>query len=49
LKSCKNIKEIDKGVYYLKRTSGGDLAKIMDVEMDFEEFDWLVYRREITG
>jgi len=48
-KVVKMVKKADEGVYYLKHASEDDLAKIMDVESDSEEFDGLVYRREITG
>jgi len=48
-KVARLIKKRDIGEYYLKKASEDDLAKIMDVKMDSEEFDGLVYRRKIIG
>ena len=43
------IQELESGEYYLKHATIEDLAKILDIDQDLEEFDGLVYRRQITG
>ncbi len=43
------VRTVASGVYYLKYATEEDLIKLMRVEMDWDEFDGLIYRREIEG